>query len=91
MDQPSLPSRTSTSDPPVQTQGPIPLFDAHLRVLSDSYLSFFQERKRIEEIYVESLTKLHRKIKSVDQYLDDRDLSTTRSAWSEVRDNVERG
>ncbi|KAF9458728.1 hypothetical protein BDZ94DRAFT_1269896 [Collybia nuda] len=90
MDQPSLPSRTSTSDPPVQTQGPIPLFDAHLRVLSDSYLSFFQERKRIEEIYVKSLTKLHHKIKSVDQYLDDRDLSTTRSAWSEVRDNVER-
>lgn len=41
---------------------------------------------------MESLLKLHRKIKSFDVYLDDRgELSTTRSAWNEVRDNVERG
>ncbi|KAH7912985.1 hypothetical protein BJ138DRAFT_1171559 [Hygrophoropsis aurantiaca] len=71
--------------------GPIPLFEHHLRVLSDSYLNFFQERKRIEEIYVESLLKLHRKAKSLDAYLDDRaDLNTARRAWNEVRDNIER-
>ncbi|KAG5648266.1 hypothetical protein DXG03_006225 [Asterophora parasitica] len=88
----SLPSsRPSTSDASSTPQGPIPLFDAHLRILSDSYLSFFQERKRIEETYVESLLKLHRKIKSFDTYLDDRgELNTTRSAWNEVRDSVER-
>ncbi|KAF5377182.1 hypothetical protein D9615_006332 [Tricholomella constricta] len=88
----SLPSsRPSTSDPSTSPQGPIPLFDAHLRILSDSYISFFQERKRIEETYVESLLKLHRKIKSFDTYLDDRgELNTTRSAWNEVRDSVER-
>ncbi|KAF8058244.1 hypothetical protein FPV67DRAFT_1565725 [Lyophyllum atratum] len=88
---PLPPSRPSTSDASSPPQGPIPLFDAHLRLLSDSYLSFFQERKRIEETYVESLTKLHRKIKSFDTYLDDRgELNTTRSAWNEVRDSVER-
>jgi hypothetical protein len=41
---------------------------------------------------VDSLVKLHRKTKSIDLYLDDRgELSTTRTAWGEVRDNVERG
>src|SRR3954449_291848 len=36
--------------------------------------------------------KLHRKSQSIDAYLDERgDLSTTRSAWYEVRDNIERG
>ncbi|KAI6045164.1 hypothetical protein EDC04DRAFT_2889347 [Pisolithus marmoratus] len=84
-------ARPSTSDAPAQS-GPVPLFDQHLKVLSDSYLSFFQDRKRIEEVYVESLLKLHRKIKSVDAWLDDRstELSSTRRAWSEVVDNVER-
>ncbi|KAG6827483.1 hypothetical protein H0H92_011586 [Tricholoma furcatifolium] len=77
-------SRPSTSDPSNPLQGPIPLFDAHLRILSESYLSFFQER-------IESLLKLHRKIKSFDTYLDNQgELSTTRSAWNEVRDGVER-
>lgn len=41
---------------------------------------------------VESLVRLHKKIKTLDAVLDDRgDLSTTRVAWNEVRDNVERG
>jgi hypothetical protein len=41
---------------------------------------------------VDSLTKLHRKAKSIDAYLDDRgDLNTARSAWNEIKDNVERG
>ncbi|EGO28450.1 hypothetical protein SERLADRAFT_445900 [Serpula lacrymans var. lacrymans S7.9] len=82
--------RPSISDPSSQS-GPIPLFEHHLKVLTDSYLSFFQERKRIEEVYVDSLLKLHRKVKAIDSFLDDRyDLNTARKAWSEVRDNVER-
>ncbi|KIJ68806.1 hypothetical protein HYDPIDRAFT_107059 [Hydnomerulius pinastri MD-312] len=82
--------RPSMSEPSLQS-GPLPLYEHNLRVLTDSYLSFFLERKRIEEIYVDSLLKLHRKAKSIDSYLDDRtDLSTARRAWSEVRDNVER-
>ncbi|EAU92859.1 hypothetical protein CC1G_03646 [Coprinopsis cinerea okayama7 len=92
MDPPQSSSRTSFSGPYSVAQGPVPLFDLHLKFISDSYLSFFQERKRIEEVYLESLKKLHRKIKAVDASLDDRsDLSTTRSVWSEVVENVERG
>ncbi|KAJ3556479.1 hypothetical protein NM688_g2008 [Phlebia brevispora] len=81
--------RTSTSDAP---HGPIQLFDTHLRFLGDSYLSFFQERKRIEEAYVEALLKLHRRCKTTDIYLNGgHDVPyTTRKAWDEVRDNVER-
>ncbi|KAF5312338.1 hypothetical protein D9619_002972 [Psilocybe cf. subviscida] len=91
MDQPIQSSRSSFSDSPSVAQGPVPLFDAHLRFLTDSYIQFFQERRRIEEIYVDSLRKLHRKIKTVDATLDDRsDLSTVRSAWSEVVENVDR-
>lgn len=41
---------------------------------------------------VDSLRKLHRKIKTVDAQLEERgDLSTIRSAWGEVVDNVDRG
>ncbi|KAI0374525.1 RhoGAP-domain-containing protein [Pilatotrama ljubarskyi] len=67
------------------------LFELHLKVLTESYLAFFQERKRIEEQYVAALLKLHRKSKSIDAFLDDRiELTTTRVAWNEVTDNVER-
>ncbi|EIW64964.1 RhoGAP-domain-containing protein [Trametes versicolor FP-101664 SS1] len=67
------------------------LFELHLKVLTESYLAFFQERKRIEEQYVAALLRLHRKSKSLDTYLDDRlELSTTRVAWNEITDNVER-
>ncbi|KAF8557363.1 RhoGAP-domain-containing protein [Imleria badia] len=87
---PVVQPRPSISEPSLQS-GPLPLFDHHLRVLTDSFLNFFLERKRIEEIYVESLLKLHRKTKSIDAFLDDRtDMSTTRRAWAEIRDNVER-
>ncbi|KAK7058359.1 hypothetical protein VNI00_001993 [Paramarasmius palmivorus] len=76
-------SRTS-SEYPSSAHGPIPLFDTQLRFLNDSYLSLFIER-------VDSLVKLHKKIKSIDSFLDDRgDLSTARSAWGEVRENLER-
>jgi hypothetical protein len=44
MDQPQL-SRSSFSEPPATAQGPVPLFDIHLRYLTDSYLTFFQERQ----------------------------------------------
>ncbi|KAJ6575529.1 hypothetical protein B0H10DRAFT_1963810 [Mycena sp. CBHHK59/15] len=94
MEQPQpAPARPSSDahSPTHSPQGPVPLFDLHLRILTDSFISFFQERKRIEETYVDSLLKLHKKIKTIDAYLDDRtELSTTRSAWNEVRDNVER-
>ena len=104
------------------------LFDTHMKVLSESYLAFFQERyafssscirpksltgraeselrstskyARLEhgggavnmmQSSVASLLKLHRKSKSIDTYMDDRmELSTTRVAWNEITDNVERG
>ncbi len=104
------------------------LFDTHMKVLSDSYLAFFQERyassslclllqalttraerglRRTSEYSciehgggtvnrtqysVASLLKLHRKSKSIDSYMDDRmELSTSRVAWNEITDNVERG
>lgn len=39
----------------------------------------------------ESLVELHRKTLNVDQFFDARlETTTLRSAWSEVRDNVER-
>ncbi|KAM6498376.1 hypothetical protein JOM56_006324 [Amanita muscaria] len=90
MDQP-IPTSRPSLDSSYLTNSPIPLFDGHIRCLNESYLQFFQERKRIEEIYIDSLLKLHRKAKQIDTSLDDRgDLSTARSAWGEVRDNVER-
>ncbi|TFK30739.1 RhoGAP-domain-containing protein [Coprinopsis marcescibilis] len=92
MDTPQpVSARSSLSDQQSAVQGPIPLFDVHIRFISDSYLEFFQERKRIEENYVDSLKKLYRKIRSIDGQLNDRgDLSTTRSVWSEIVDSVER-
>ncbi|KAI0757346.1 RhoGAP-domain-containing protein [Daedaleopsis nitida] len=81
-------ARAPVVDP---TSSATTLFDNHLKVLSESYLTFFHERKRIEEQYVSSLLKLHRKAKSIDMYMDDRiELTTTRVAWSEITDNVER-
>lgn len=45
MDQQTpISARASASDPSIATQGPVPLFDIHLRFLTDSYISFFQER-----------------------------------------------
>lgn len=38
-----LQPRSSTSEPSLHS-GPLPLFDHHLKVLTDSFLSFFQER-----------------------------------------------
>ena len=120
------PPRTSLEGP---QSGPIPLFDFHLRILADSYISFFQERcarscsvdfwhsteftpsESASKKYsahipfcrgvivdshcrasIESLTRLHQKSKAIDTYLDDHvEINSTRRAWGEVRDNVERG
>ncbi|KZT65545.1 RhoGAP-domain-containing protein [Daedalea quercina L-15889] len=82
-----LSGRPSTSEPPQQDA--ITLFDLHLKFLTDSYLTFFVERY----VCVEALLRLHRKVKAVDTVLDDPgrgELSTTRAAWSEIRDNVAR-
>lgn len=41
---------------------------------------------------VESLRKLHRKIKSADGLLDEKsDLSSVRNAWAEIVENTDRG
>lgn len=45
---------------------------------------------------VESLQKLHKRLKITDTYLDDHydpslSKNTTRAAWAEVRDNLDRG
>ena len=127
----SIPSaRPPMSTPP--DQGPLALFDLYLRILSDSYLTFLQERfaqgslsssysfspdfcylsvggrskktspsirsppsplcsPLITPNSYDSLMELHRKTLNVDQFFDSRLESTTlRSAWSEVRDNLER-
>ncbi|THH01505.1 hypothetical protein EW026_g1185 [Hermanssonia centrifuga] len=86
--EPGPSGRSSISE---GSHGPLPLFDTHLRFLSDSYLSFFTERKKIEEQYVEALLRLHKKCRTTDVYLNgSHEPSTTRKAWDEVRDNVER-
>ncbi|KAN0129126.1 hypothetical protein V8E53_010988 [Lactarius tabidus] len=36
-------------------------YDIHLRVLAERYLSFFRERKKIEELYVDSFRTLYHK------------------------------
>ncbi|KAF9519904.1 hypothetical protein BS47DRAFT_1374940 [Hydnum rufescens UP504] len=73
-----------------KSNGPIPAFDHQLKTLSDSYIAFMQERIRIEEAYVEGLLRLHRNTRALDNLLDDRDPSSIRVAWRELRDNLER-
>ena len=51
MDQPQS-SQSSFSDQSATAQGPVPLFDIHLRYLTDSYLTFFQERHVLALIYL---------------------------------------
>ncbi|KAI9456983.1 hypothetical protein BJY52DRAFT_1187588 [Lactarius psammicola] len=66
-------------------------FDTQLKIIADRYLAFFQERRRIEAIYVDSLRKLHRKAKTIDASFDLRaEPTTTRAAWDNVRDYLER-
>ncbi|KAI0252694.1 hypothetical protein BJV78DRAFT_331476 [Lactifluus subvellereus] len=73
------------------SSGLVTQFDIHLRIIADRYLGFFLERRKIEESYIDSLWKLHQKAKAVDAYFDSRvEPNTTRAAWNEIRDNVER-
>ncbi|KAF8265573.1 hypothetical protein EI94DRAFT_1804224 [Lactarius quietus] len=66
-------------------------FDAQLRIIANRYLPFFEERRRIEVTYIDSLRKLHGKAKSVEASYDSRtEASTTRQAWDDLRDNLER-
>ncbi|KAI0793371.1 hypothetical protein C8Q75DRAFT_848735 [Abortiporus biennis] len=82
--------RSSSDQPPPPE--PNVLFDAHLRLLSESYLNFFLERKRVEEIYIDNLLRLHHKFRSIDFNFDERAeiKPSLRSVWNEVRDDVER-
>ncbi|KZW02078.1 RhoGAP-domain-containing protein [Exidia glandulosa HHB12029] len=92
MNDPTSPTAGPRVSSEVQQTGPIPMFDQHLKLLSDSYIGFFEDRIRVEEIYIESLRRLHAKAKSIDGYMDDRvnHSTTTRQAWREIRDSVER-
>ncbi|KAI9455782.1 hypothetical protein BJY52DRAFT_1278579 [Lactarius psammicola] len=72
------------------SNGLVAQYDIHLKILAERYLSFFRERKKIEEIYVDSLRKLYHKAKVVDASFDSIEPSTTRVAWNEVKDNLER-
>ncbi|KAL0950641.1 hypothetical protein HGRIS_007429 [Hohenbuehelia grisea] len=73
--------------------GPLPAFEYHIRLLTDSYVSFFTERKRIEEQYIDALRKLYRKSVAIDAFFDEQmppPPPTTRKAWSELRDSLDR-
>jgi len=48
--QNSVSGRASVSDSAIATQGPVPIFDLHLRFLTDSYISFFQERWAVQQM-----------------------------------------
>ncbi|KAH9017970.1 hypothetical protein EDB85DRAFT_1897394 [Lactarius pseudohatsudake] len=66
-------------------------FAIQLRIIVERYLAFFQERRRIEATYIDSLRKLHRKAKTIDASFDPRaEPTTTRAAWDTVRDDLRR-
>ncbi|KAI9431839.1 hypothetical protein BJY52DRAFT_1341106 [Lactarius psammicola] len=66
-------------------------FDIQLEIIADRYLAFFQERRSIEAIYIESLRKLHRKAIAVDASINPHvEPTTMRAAWDKVRDKLER-
>ncbi|EKM49096.1 uncharacterized protein PHACADRAFT_202021 [Phanerochaete carnosa HHB-10118-sp] len=89
------PSTRPPSTENVSSAPPLLYFDGNLRFLTDCYIPYFIERRKIEEAYVESLRKLHKRLKTTDTYLDNRydpSLSgnTTRHAWAEIRENLDR-
>ncbi|KAG8906807.1 hypothetical protein FRB99_006074 [Tulasnella sp. 403] len=70
---------------------PVSLFDYHLKALDASYIQFFQDRIRIEEQYIASLTQLHQKTRYIDSQIDQgADVTTLRQAWREARDCLDR-
>ncbi|OCF40236.1 hypothetical protein I317_05929 [Kwoniella heveanensis CBS 569] len=67
----------------------------HILAEDEHYISFFQERIRVEEQYIESLTRLYDRSVAIDTLHDDAgprksQRSTTRRAWQEVRDYTQR-
>ncbi|WRT68976.1 uncharacterized protein IL334_005958 [Kwoniella shivajii] len=61
----------------------------------EHYISFFQDRIRVEEQYIENLTRLYDRSVAIDSLHDDagprkQSKSTTRKAWQEVRDYTQR-
>ncbi|KAF8269723.1 Rho GTPase activation protein [Lactarius quietus] len=66
-------------------------FDIQLEIIAERYLAIFQERRSIEASYIDSLRKLHQKANVIDASIDPRAVpTTTRAAWDEVRDSLER-
>ncbi|KAH9027950.1 hypothetical protein EDB85DRAFT_1972361 [Lactarius pseudohatsudake] len=73
------------------SNGLISQFDTQLEIIVERYLSFFQERRSVEETYVDSLRNLHLKAYVTDTSFDPRiEPTTTRAAWNKVRGNLER-
>ncbi|KAH9179052.1 hypothetical protein EDB89DRAFT_1925124 [Lactarius sanguifluus] len=67
-------------------------FDVQLEIIADRYLTFFQERRRIEIFYISSLRKLHREATAatVDAPFNSRaEPTTSRAAWDKVIDHLE--
>ncbi|KAI9456988.1 hypothetical protein BJY52DRAFT_1187604 [Lactarius psammicola] len=66
-------------------------FDTQLQIITDRYLAFFQERRRIEANYIDSLRKLHQKAYTVEASFGHFiEPTTTRAAWVNIRDNLDR-
>ncbi|KAK6904389.1 hypothetical protein I203_105202 [Kwoniella mangroviensis CBS 8507] len=62
----------------------------------EHYISFFQDRIRVEEQYIENLTRLHDRSVAIDTLHDEpghnrkQNRTTARKAWQEVRDYTQR-
>ncbi|WVW79250.1 hypothetical protein I302_101216 [Kwoniella bestiolae CBS 10118] len=61
----------------------------------EHYVSFFQDRIRVEEQYIENLTRLYDRSVAIDTLHDDtnhrkQNKTTARKAWQEVRDYTQR-
>lgn len=66
-------------------------FDTQLRIVADRYLAFFQRRRSIEAVYINSLRKLHHDASQLDSSHDPRiEPTTTRAAWNKIRDSLDR-
>ncbi|KAH9017977.1 hypothetical protein EDB85DRAFT_2154825 [Lactarius pseudohatsudake] len=66
-------------------------FDTQLRIIADRYLAFFQRRRSIEAVYINSLRKLHHDASQLDPSPNPRiEPTTTRAAWNKIRDNLGR-
>ncbi|KAK4686696.1 glucosamine-phosphate N-acetyltransferase, partial [Tremellales sp. Uapishka_1] len=88
--QQQTPSHKRMSDPGVDV-----LREFKHKISEDeNYIQFFQDRIRVEETYVENLTKLYDRSIAIDSLHDEPSRrgpkSTARRAWQEVRDYTQR-